>query len=231
MIVLPRHRSSARVRTVGSSVLPLGQKPDDYFEHPREDLVEMLPRPVGRVLDVGCGAGGVGASLRALSPDRLVGIELDPAAAETASGVFDEVIVDDALAAARALPRASFETVVCYDILEHLYDPAETLRELRRVVAPGGHLHVSVPNARHASLFRDLYLKGTFGYTTWGHRDSTHIRWFTRTDLIRLLAESGWTVEQVSTHPFKPHRAVITRLTGGWARELFAVQWFVLCRS
>ena len=43
-----------------SSVLPMGGKPADYFENPRTDLIERLPRPMGRVLDVGCGAGGVG---------------------------------------------------------------------------------------------------------------------------------------------------------------------------
>lgn len=36
---------------------PLGHKPPDYFEHSRSDLVDRLPLPFGRVLDVGCGAG------------------------------------------------------------------------------------------------------------------------------------------------------------------------------
>jgi len=216
---------------VSTSVVPLGGKPPGYFNHARADLVARLPRPLGRVLDVGCGAGAVGAELRAGGAEWLVGIELDPEAASSANAVFDEIRAEDAVAAVRGLPDANFDTVVCYDILEHIFDPAAVLRELRRVIVPGGHLHVSVPNARHASLFRDLYLKGTFGYTAWGHRDSTHIRWFTRRDLERLLNECGWIITEVSTHPFKPYRAALSRLTGGALRELFAVQWFVLCRA
>ena len=90
---------------------------------------------------------------------------------------------------------------------------------------------MSVPNARHASLFRDLYLKGTFGYTTWGHRDVTHIRWFTRRDIAQLLEDCGWSVTRVETHRFKPYRQLATTLTGGLLRDLFAVQWFVLART
>ncbi len=212
-------------------MIPLGHKPVDYFEHSRSDLVHRLPLPLGRVLDVGCGAGGVGAEIRRRGVERLVGIELDADAAATARSVFDTVVVGDALAAVRTLPDDSFDTIVCYDILEHLYDPVAVLRDLYRVVVAGGRLHVSVPNARHASLFRDLYLRGTFGYTPFGHRDSTHIRWFTRTDLQRLLAEAGWTVTETTTHPFKPYRALLTRLSGGRLSEVFAVQWFVMCRA
>ncbi len=212
-----------------SSVLPLGGKPPDYYDHPRADLVAQLPRPLGPTLDVGCGVGGVGAELRRAGATHLTGIELDAASARAARGVFDEVLQDDALAAATGLADASYDTIVCYDILEHLFDPATVLRELHRAAAPGGHLHVSIPNARHASLIRDLYLRGTFGYAPYGHRDSTHIRWFTRRDIERLLAECGWRVTDVATHPFKRYRQVLTTASGGALRELFAVQWFVLC--
>ena len=216
---------------VATTVIPLGRKPPEYFDHDRADLVARLPRPLGRVLDVGCGAGRVGEELRRNGATQVVGLELDPQAVAAARRVFDAVHEGDALTSARALAQASFDTIVCYDLLEHLYDPAALLRELHRLLAPGGHLHVSVPNARHASLLRDLYLRGTFGYTTWGHRDSTHIRWFTRSDLERLLTECGWEVVAVDTHPFKPYRRVLTWATAGALRELFAVQWFVLCRG
>ena len=213
-----------------TTVLPLGRKPDDYTQHARADVVARIPPPLGCALDVGCGAGGVGRELRARGATRLVGVELDAEAAEIAASTYDEVLTMDALEALPFLEGQAFDTIVCYDILEHLYDPAALLAGLHELTAPGGKLHVSVPNARHASLFRDLYLRGTFGYTTWGHRDSTHIRWFTRKDMVRLLEESGWKVAEVATHPFKPYRRVLTTLSGGVLRDLFAVQWFILAR-
>ena len=73
-----------------------------------------------------------------------------------------------------------FDTILLYDVLEHLVDPWEVLRQLHGVAAPGARVHVSIPNARHWTLLRDLALRGTFGYTPAEHRDVTHLRWFTR---------------------------------------------------
>ena len=81
--------------------------------------------------------------------------------------------------------HAPFDTICCYDVLEHLADPAIALRGLRGLRPDGGHLHISIPNARHFSLVYDLVVKGTFGYTEFGHRDATHLRWLTRRDLRR----------------------------------------------
>lgn len=213
-----------------SSVLPLGQKPANYFHNPREDLVARLPRPLGRVLDVGCGAGGVGRSLRNAGAQELIGIELDEDAASEARAVFDSVITGTV---ERALAKltGSFDTICCYDILEHLFDPAEVVEGLLTVAGSGAHLHVSIPNARFLLLIRDLVQRGTFGYQPAGHRDATHVRWFTRPDIERLLSDCGWLHVDTSSHALKPGRAALTTLTRGYAREFFAVQWYVLCRA
>jgi 2-polyprenyl-3-methyl-5-hydroxy-6-metoxy-1,4-benzoquinol methylase len=215
---------------VPQTALPLGPKPVDYFENDRADLVAQLPHPLGRTLDVGCGAGLVGAQLRAAGATRLVGVELDPVAAKRAEGVFDRVVNLDAVQAVAELRgEEAFDTVICYDVLEHLYDPAAVLRGVRELSARGGRLHISVPNARHASLVRDLVFRGTFGYTSWGHRDSTHLRWFTRTDIVRLLHESGWQVRSVATHRHSPTRTLLVRLFGRRVEEFLAIQWYLLC--
>jgi len=214
-----------------SHVLPLGGQTPEYFEHPRADVVALLPRPLGRVLDVGCGAGRVGMTLRDAGASHLVGIELDPDAARRARKVFDVVREGDAQRVVGELPPDQrFDLICCYDILEHLYDPGALLCQLHALAAPGGILHISIPNARHFSLIGDLVLRGTFGYEPFGHRDATHIRWFTRKDIVGLVGECGWTVTDVATHPFKPGRALITELSRGHAREFFAVQWYVRCR-
>ena len=72
-------------------------------------------------------------------------------------------------------------------MLEHLVDPERVLRDLHAVAAPGARLQVSLPNARHVSLMKDLIFRGTFGYTDWGHRDRTHLRWFTRRDIVDAM--------------------------------------------
>ena len=201
-----------------------------YFENERADVVAKLPRPLGRVLDVGCGAGGVGRSLRAAGAERIVGVEIHAPSAERARAILDEVnvgSVDQVLGAGRV--QGPFDTFVLYDVLEHLVDPAAVLEALVPLAAPGARAHVSVPNARHWTLMRDLVLRGTFGYTDWGHRDRTHLRWFTRRDIEALLAGTGWPV--VGSSPALMGReATLDRLTRGAAREFLALQWHVLAQ-
>ena len=57
------------------------------------------------------------------------------------------------------------------------------LARLAELSAPGTRLHVSVPNARHLSLMLDVMVRGTFNYQVSGHRDNTHLRWFTPRDI------------------------------------------------
>jgi 2-polyprenyl-3-methyl-5-hydroxy-6-metoxy-1,4-benzoquinol methylase len=199
-----------------------------YYANDRAELVARLPRPLGRVLDVGCGAGEVGRSLRAAGAIRLTGLEVNATAAAAASEPFDEVLVGDAEVLARdGALEGPFDTVVLYDVLEHLVDPAALLSALAPLVVAGGRMHVSVPNARHFSLMRDLILRGTFGYTDWGHRDSTHLRWFTRRDIVALVADGGWRIQDVTPSILGRNR-IVDRLTLGRAREFIALQWAVL---
>jgi len=130
-------------------------KPDGYYGQGRPDLVARLPRPLGRVLDVGCGEGAAATALRAAGATWIAGIEVHPAAAERAASALDEVVTG---AVEDVLHRLSgpFDTLLAYDVLEHLLDPAAVLRSLHTQAAAGARLHVSLPNARHWTLLRDL---------------------------------------------------------------------------
>jgi 2-polyprenyl-3-methyl-5-hydroxy-6-metoxy-1,4-benzoquinol methylase len=204
-------------------------KPSDYYANPRAELVAELAPPLGAVLDIGCGEGAAAPNLRAAGATHIAGIELDKAAAERAREVYDEVAagaVEDLLATL----AGPFDTVLCYDVLEHLVDPGAVLRALHEVAAPAARVHVSVPNARHYSLVRDLLFRGTFGYTDWGHRDRTHLRWFTRRDIVALLDGCGWQVERASHPSLVGVRGAIHRLAAGRIAEFTMVQWSVLAR-
>jgi 2-polyprenyl-3-methyl-5-hydroxy-6-metoxy-1,4-benzoquinol methylase len=180
------------------------------------------------VLDVGCGAGGVGRAIRDRA-DRLAGIELDADVAARAREVYDDVacgpveaVLDDV--------HGPFDTILAYDVLEHLAEPDVVLRRLRALAAPGALVHVSVPNARHWTLLRDLVMRGTFGYTEWGHRDRTHLRWFTRGDLVALLDATGWDVERTLHAPSSPPGRLLERATRGLSAEFLVYQWAALAR-
>jgi SAM-dependent methyltransferase len=214
--------------------LSLGSKPAGYYGSGRTEVISELEPPLGRVLDVGCGEGAAADALRARGATWISGIEIMPGPAKVAEERYDEVVVGDALEAA-ARVSGPFDTTLCYDVLEHLADPMAVLRALRGLAAPGGRLHVSVPNARHFSLVRDLVLRGTFGYTEYGHRDATHLRWFTRRDMFDLLTGSGW--QPVSSTPGAIHRIrelrlpLPRRLVYGVGGEFFTQQWFIAAQA
>lgn len=199
-----------------------------YYGSIRLDLVAWLPRPLGAVLDIGCGEAATAAPLRAAGAKSITGIEVVPEAAEIARGRLDAVLVGPVETQIEHL-SGPFDTIVAWDVLEHLVDPYSLLRRLRDVATPGAHVQISVPNARHVSLMRDLVLKGTFGYADWGHRDRTHLRWFTRRDVLRMLTENGW--DPIGTsHPRLVRSAALDRLTHGRSTEFLVGQWYALGR-
>jgi SAM-dependent methyltransferase len=200
-----------------------GLKPPGYFEQDRAELVRLLPRPLGRVLDVGCGRGGTARGLREAGATWVSGVEIDAEVAEAAAAVLDEVRAGPVEAELDGL-TGPFDTVLLYDVLEHLVDPWDVLRRLHGVTAAGARVHVSVPNARHWTLVRDLALRGTFGYTPAEHRDVTHLRWFTRRDLVELLESTGWTVDGVEFGALRPVSRLVARVTRNRSPEFLAYQ-------
>ena len=96
--------------------------------------------------------------------------------------------------------------------------PRRCCARLRDVAAPGARLQVSVPNARHFSLVWDLVVHGTFGYTECGHRDSTHLRWFTRRDIVAAGRGRGL-ARRARSHPALGRTEALDRLTRGRSTE------------
>jgi SAM-dependent methyltransferase len=97
--------------------------------------------PTAQVLDAGCGSGRTLDELR--SYGTVSGVDLSEDAVEHARGRGHDV----QCAAVELLPFApgTFDLVTCLDVIEHTPEDRVTLRELRRVVRPGGHVVVTVP--------------------------------------------------------------------------------------
>ncbi|MSR46793.1 MAG: glycosyltransferase [Planctomycetes bacterium] len=166
-----------------------------YFQHDRPEVRALVPSAARRVLDVGCGAGALGAALQFERPHvEVTGIELDPRAAARASESLARVLTGDALARLAELTDQSFDVVLFADLLEHLADPEVALTQARRLLAPGGSVIASLPNVRHWSVVRQL-LEGEFRYEPAGILDRTHLRFFTRQSAQRLFEASGFAVE------------------------------------
>lgn len=124
-----------------------------FFAEWAPHLVEVAGvRPGQAVLDVACGTGIVArvAADRVGAAGRVVGVDLNEAMLTVARRVRPDIEWRQGDAGALPFPDGSFDAVVCQMALMFFPDRARALREMRRVVAPGGTVAVLVP-ARLAS--------------------------------------------------------------------------------
>jgi 2-polyprenyl-3-methyl-5-hydroxy-6-metoxy-1,4-benzoquinol methylase len=158
-----------------------------------------------RVLEVGPGDGVIGGWLKAHKGCRVIGVEFVPEAAAIAGSRFDAMIVgniEDPSIVAKAWGWAPYDFIIFADVLEHLVDPWRVLGSMRPLLAPGGHLLLSVPNIAHWTARLNL-LFGRFDYTDGYLMDRTHLRWFTRKSARQMAVSAGYRIAMEAT-VFKP---------------------------
>ena len=168
-----------------------------YEEWGREDVLPYVPRRAGSALEVGCGRGGFGKTLRSLlGPEaRLVGIEPVPEQADIArvDHGFDEVLTGYFPAALEGR-HDRFDLIAFNDVLEHIYDPWETLERCHDHLNPGGQILAAIPSIQYLPVVKGL-LRGRWDYADTGTLDRTHVRFFTKATMLELFADTGFDVE------------------------------------
>ena len=144
----------------------------------------------GRILDVGCWLGFMLSEARDRGWDA-VGIEPSEPASAWAR---ERLGLDVRTADVTAVPMdAAFEAVVMGDVIEHLVEPGAALRRVRRALSDAGVLALALPDS--GSL-----VARTMGRRWWSVLP-THVQYFTRASLTRLLEGSGYEVLEVTTAP------------------------------
>ena len=89
-----------------------------------------------------------------------------------------------------------FDIVLAADVLEHLVNPGALMRQVHNVLAPEGTAIFCVPNIAHwYPRFRSTF--GMFDYDQRGILDSTHLRFFTRRSIQKLIERQGFTVRRL----------------------------------
>jgi GT2 family glycosyltransferase len=186
------------------------QAPLTYYHHSRPEIVELVPADARRIVDVGCGAGCLGASIkRARAAVEVRGVEIVPEAAQAARQVLDDAVV----ARAEDDPPTHWpqpDCVIFADVLEHLNDPWGVLQSWVGRLKPGGCVVASLPNVAHHSVLRAL-IAGRWEYQEAGILDRTHLRFFTRSSVVRLMESGNLAVVAV--------KRVLSCRIGHWARK------------
>lgn len=149
-----------------------------------------VPIKEGRSLDLGC-ANGTFVRMAGESGFDAEGLEVDAgfaAAARKAGLTIKEGLLDDAFAQENA---GAYDMVSIFEVYEHVDDPKDTLRRIKRLLKPGGYLLLSVPDNRRPTPFgRDLWDYPPHHLTRWSPEP-----------LKKVLEDEGFEVERLDTEP------------------------------
>lgn len=190
-------------------------------------VLASLIKPQTSVLDLGCGSGALGQFLAINHGCVTDGLTLSEAEADHARPYYRAVHVSDLEACdlLAVFPAQKYDYIVCADVLEHLRKPERILETCRQLLAPAGKLLISVPNAAYCGLIAEL-MQGEFRYRDEGLLDKTHLRFFTRSSLLRFLGEQRWAVDYMDTiHrelPDSEFDAAFDRLPPALSRHLLS---------
>ena len=160
---------------------------DAGFPSLETELRGRLDRPP-RILDVGCATGALLEHLQRRGWD-CTGVELSAPQAEYARRrglrIFDTPLEQV------GLPDGGFDLVTASHLIEHLNEPADFVREVRRILSPGGRFIATTPNidGLQARLFRGAWRSAIFD----------HLYLFSRNTLGALLLRTGFIVEKTVT--------------------------------
>ena len=168
------------------------------------------PTPGALVLDVPCGRGFYLARYRHLAPtSSITGVELDgDTIAVARSELPDAPLVRSPI---EHLPFAddTFDAAICSEVLEHVEDDSVALREVARVVRPGGTIAITVPHADYPFWWDPI--NRTLERTTGRHIArgplagiwANHVRLYRRDELVDVVERSG--SELVELRSFTHH--------------------------
>lgn len=151
-------------------------------------------RQNNRLLDVGCGAGSLLEKAAELNWE-VEGVEVSSSAVESLRRknlkVFHGTLTE------AAYPDDYFDVVTASEVIEHVEDPAEVLREIARILRPKGLLWMTTPNGNGIST-------KVLG-TNWSViAPPEHLHLFSAKGLRKLLTEAGFSDCRFDTHGFNP---------------------------
>jgi SAM-dependent methyltransferase len=195
--------------------------------------------PSGKFLEIGCAGGAFLNAARAAGYD-VTGVEFSAEAAQFARDTFGLTVVTGDVAGA-GLPEGSFALAYMGDVIEHLPDPVASLREIRRLLVPGGTLVMACPSQTHT-----LFSRAGFAVYRLLGREATvqlppyHLFEYRPASMRFLLARCGYggiriaqglippgrialrgpAAQRVGKRSFQYVNAVVTALGGGFGDRM-----------
>lgn len=163
----------------------------NYYSNQRQEILShILRHRPGSVAEFGCGKGILLQSLaRTWTDFEHLGVDLeaDEAAATANLTLLRKNIFDVSPA------HKPFDYVLLLDVIEHFADPDGLLAHVKKFAGPETTFIFSIPNIRFAIALYKILFKKDFPEEPGGIFDKTHLRFYTRRKILRMLAHNGFT--------------------------------------
>ena len=162
--------------------------------HSRLSLIESLYPCKGNLLDIGCGAG----FFLNIAKERgwnCHGLEILPEYIKYAKENFAlENIRCESLDEPLTYDENTFDVVTLWDLIEHLRNPIKSLKQINRVMKPGGLLVIWTPNVKNAIVLKENWI---------GYKTLQHLYFFSGDSLNTMLEKAGFKIVSLKTNKAK----------------------------
>jgi 2-polyprenyl-3-methyl-5-hydroxy-6-metoxy-1,4-benzoquinol methylase len=178
-----------------------------YYSTTRWEIIKLIPSGSHKILDVGCGVGSTSRQLKELGKaNEIVGIEINEEVARDSSDAIDKLHIGDVETMDIPYPEKYFDYILLADVLEHLIDPRGVLHKCKSLLLDDGYIIATFPNIKHYNVLIRMILFDEFRYSDAGILDRTHLRFFTKKEIIKMFQDEQFElVDLIHLHaPIKP---------------------------
>jgi 2-polyprenyl-3-methyl-5-hydroxy-6-metoxy-1,4-benzoquinol methylase len=207
---------------------------EGYYAGERIEMVELVPKNTRLLLDIGCGKGDFGKCVKeTLGEVTVYGIEPVQEISKIASKKIDHVYHGTLDTTLKSIGKLKFDVVSMNDVIEHIWEPDIALKQVKMLLKKDGFFILSVPNVLFVANLKQMIVNKDWRYTDSGVLDHTHMRFYTKKSIIRLLEKNSFEIQSIkgiNGGPIPPLQSVLNFITFGYWREVFDLQFAIVCK-
>lgn len=196
------------------------------------------------VLDIGCASGIIGKSLKKYKNCIIDGIDYDQEALKYAAktnayrDLYSFSITEENSKKYKDFFQMNkkYDHIIFADVLEHLVDPWNAIKNATKLLKKNGSILISLPNIANIDTIKAL-INNEFNYQKHGVLDSTHLRFFTEhsfKDMIETLGERTglyYNIELCERTIFNPNYPIDTKVFELFSLEKKKIEDFLVLQN